>query len=209
MIKEFFNLAWIFWFVSLTSVLSAQETHTLKPEMPELAPVAPDSLPTTPEIPMELSNEELAKLMKFYQQIDPDIKIKMNRLQESEPIRYQMEIERLYREQEYLARLEKEVPERYKAAIEMRRLSAGTEKMAELYKKTAQESERSKIETDLRNTLSQLFDLKEKEKKLEIERIRDRLEKLEQEMNERHKNREIIIKNRLNELTGKGSVYEW
>ena len=207
--KELFKIVMFSWFLILSSLLAAQETHTPKAEMPELAPMVPDSLPTAPEIPMELSEEELAKLMKFYQQIDPDIKIKLSRLRETEPFRYQMEIERLYREQEYLSRLEKEVPERYKAAIEMRRLSAGTEKMAELYKKTARESERSKIETELRNTLSQLFDLKEKEKKLEIERIRDRLGKLEQEMKERHKNREIIINNRLNELTGKGSLFEW
>ena len=91
----------------------------------------------------------------------------------------------------------------------MRRLEAGTEKMAELYHRSDDEAEQKKIESDLRATLGQLFDLREKEKVQEIDRIRGRLERLEQEMKERRKNRDMIITNRLNELTGKRSYYEW
>jgi len=177
---------------------------------PEAKLIDEIALPQPPApTPVKLSDEEYEALLKFYQQIDPDIRTKMAKLKVDEPYMHQHMLGHLYEEQIFLARLEKEAPERYKEAIEMRRLSAGTEKMAELYRQTDDDSEKKKIETDLRHILAQLFDLREKEKAQEIERIRSRLGKLEQEMQERRKNREIIINNRLNELTGKRVHYEW
>ncbi len=192
--------------------LMAQEKLILKEETPKAEAIIVDELEVPlppPPAGVKLSEDELETLMEFYQQIDPDIRTKLAKLKLEEAYLYQHKIAHLYHEQEYLSRLEKEVPERYKEAIEMRRLEAGTEKMAELYHRSDNESEQKKIESDLRATLGQLFDLREKEKVQEIERIRGRLERLEQEMKERRKNRDMIITNRLNELTGKRSYYEW
>jgi len=202
----------LLWFAMQTGTLSAQEKLILKEEVPEAEAVIIDEreLPLPPPpAGVKLSEDELETLMEFYQQIDPDIRLKLAKLKLEEAYLYQHKIAHLYHEQEYLSRLEKELPERYKEAIEMRRLEAGTEKMAELYHRSDDEAEQKKIESDLRATLGQLFDLREKEKVQEIDRIRGRLERLEQEMKERRKNRDMIITNRLNELTGKRSYYEW
>ena len=199
-------------FLIQSASLLGQEKVIIKERAPQPEAEAIDekALPQPPApTPVKLSDEEYEALLKFYQQIDPDIRTKMGKLKVDEPYMHQHMLEHLYQEQIYLSRLEKEVPERYKEAIEMRRISAGTEKMAELYKQTDDNSEKKKIEADLRHMLGQLFDLREKEKVQEIERIRNRLGKLEQEMQERRKNREIIINNRLNELTGKRVYYEW
>ena len=65
------------------------------------------------------------------------------------------------------------------------------------------------MKKELKKVLYQLFDLREKERAQEMERIQERLARLHKEMEERKKHKDQIVENRLNELTGKGYLYEW
>ena len=102
-----------------------------------------------------------------------------------------------------------EEPERYQEAIELRKFSRESTRLAETFRKSESENEREKIKKELYQILNQLFDLREKEKELEVERIKKNLERLQKEIQERKTNKEQIIQQRMNQLTGKSRLYEW
>ncbi len=70
-------------------------------------------------------------------------------------------------------------------------------------------AKRNEIEKKLKNVLSELFDLREIEKKMEMERIESKLESLEDEIRKRKANKEVIVESRLKQLTGQNRIYEW
>ena len=68
---------------------------------------------------------------------------------------------------------------------------------------------RQKIKQELRNKLNELFELREKERKLEFENLENRLNELRETLEDRRKNKDEIVKNRLLELTGEEKHLKW
>jgi Rad3-related DNA helicase len=201
--------------------LSAQEKRISKKQQHKAqrdyekrrAEVAPGTEPKLaipiPPAPVKISEEEEKRILEFSRQIDPDIENNMNELKVVRPQRYERKLQKLYHEYIFLKRLEKEEPDRYLEALEVRKLSAKVEKTAQQYKKSKSESERTELESNLKKDLSHLFDLREKEREAEMDRIKERLARLQKEMLDRRKNKDKIIENHLNKIIGKGYLYEW
>jgi len=101
--------------------------------------------------------------------------------------------------------LDKRNRERAKKIME---LELETEALGVKYQndKTA---EKQKIREELRTKLSELFELRETERKEEFESLEKRLNELRESLSERRKNKEEIVKNRLNELTGEEKHLRW
>lgn len=70
-------------------------------------------------------------------------------------------------------------------------------------------NEQQKIKTQLRGELEQLFDLKEEERRLEVEMLERELKKLKVSLEARKKNKVEIINNRMNELMGMEDYLDW
>ena len=70
-------------------------------------------------------------------------------------------------------------------------------------------ADKQKIETELRAILDKLFDLKEEQRKDEIQRIEKELAKLKESIVVRQKNKKEIINERIRDLLGKGSYLNW
>jgi hypothetical protein len=199
------------------SVVSAQEKKVPKPlkepdrerlirEVDELPGELP---PPPPPAPVKISEEEKENILQFYQQIDPNIEVKVQRLQATDPRGLEKQYQKMYREYMFLKRLQEEETDRYNEAIELRRLSVKADEKARAYHQSETEAQKLQIKTDLREILDKLFDLREKERAAEAERIEKRLEHLRQEMQERRTNKAQIVENRLNQMVGKGYLYEW
>jgi hypothetical protein len=73
----------------------------------------------------------------------------------------------------------------------------------------ANAQERTKIKKELQSKLEMLFDLKEKERKSEVEMLERELAELKASLEVRKNNKADIILRRLSELIGKDDYFEW
>ncbi len=75
--------------------------------------------------------------------------------------------------------------------------------------KNAPSSKKKKLKKELQNNLSTLFELKEKRKRLQVEKLRLELDELQKSLEIRKKNKLKIIERRLQKLLGKEKYFEW
>lgn len=83
-----------------------------------------------------------------------------------------------------------------------------TEALGFLYQ-NSKSSEQKKIKAQLRNELEQLFDLKEQQKRLDVEMLEFQLQELKTSLDARKKNKNEIINKRFNELIGISNYLDW
>ncbi len=74
---------------------------------------------------------------------------------------------------------------------------------------SSNKNEKQKIINELRRKLAELFELKETNRKYEVEKLKQKLEKLEKALIIRMKNKNEIIKRRLEELIGEEDYLDW
>jgi hypothetical protein len=156
-----------------------------------------------------ISEETAIEIIEFYSTIDPDIAREMTSMKRENPKSYQDRLHHMEKEMRFLSRLQEEEPERFEEAMALRKMEVQCNKLAVQYRKSKDNTEKSKLEQEIRDKLIKLFEMKEQEKKLEIERIRERLEKMRQELKERKANKNNIVELRLNELIGKEHLSRW
>jgi|GEM_PF-3210767 len=87
-------------------------------------------------------------------------------------------------------------------------LELKSEKLALEYKK-AEDADKSRIKTELKNLLDDLFTRREELKKQEVEDLTKELKELKNSLELRSKNKSTIIQRRMDELLGNGDIYEW
>jgi hypothetical protein len=156
-----------------------------------------------------ISEDMAREILGFYSKIDPDMVSDMTLIKTENPKIYQDRLHHMEKEMRYLRRLQEGDPEQFEKSIKLRRLEGECNKLATQFRKSKDEAEKSKIEDDLRDLLNQLFEMKEQEKEIEIDRILKRVDKMRQEMEERKANKDNIIKIRLNQLLGKEHLSQW
>jgi len=85
------------------------------------------------------------------------------------------------------------------------------DKSAELSRKyrDADDNEKTSIEKELTGILTELFSLRQKESQLKADRMEKDLKHMREVISEREKNKDIIIKDGLDKLTGKAEYLEW
>ena len=158
---------------------------------------------------VRISEEEEKALIEYYSMVDANVAEEMARLKERNLQRYEKRLQHMYRERLYLERIQEENPERFAEALELRKLAAESRELARQYRKSKDENEQKKLELQLNDILNRLFDLRENERAIEMERVKERLARMQHEMQERKENKAKIIKDRLNELMGKEYLHEW
>jgi len=105
----------------------------------------------------------------------------------------------------YSSQFEKEMVENSKRINE---LDLQTEILGIQYMH-ANAQERTKIKKELQSKLEMLFDLKEKERRSEVEMLERELAELKASLEVRKNNKADIILRRLSELIGKDDYFEW
>ena len=172
-----------------------------------------DVLPVPPEAPVILSTygQDISKEdeVKILAKLPADVKedlLKVKELDEEEYRNLLFSASHLAHEYYvYSSQFEKEMVENTKRINE---LDLQTEILGVQYIH-ASSQERIKIKKDLQSKLEILFDLKEKERRNQVEMLERELAELKASLEVRKNNKADIILRRLSELIGKDDYLEW
>jgi hypothetical protein len=167
-------------------------------------------VPEIPEMPFiyghDISEEDEAKILaKLPADVKADL-LKVKELDEEEYKNLLFSASHLgYEYHVYSSKFEKEMVENSKRINE---LDLQTEILGIQYMH-ANAQERTKIKKELQSKLEMLFDLKEKERRSEVEMLERELAELKASLEVRKNNKADIILRRLSELIGKDDCLEW
>ncbi|MDA8132401.1 MAG: hypothetical protein M0011_12940 [Elusimicrobia bacterium] len=148
-----------------------------------------------------ISEEEVLKTINKH---DPAFGKKMEQLREAAPGKYKMVIQmsgKLFA----AARMEKD-ESLEKDAVRALSLEFESKELSMSYGK-ASDSEKKEIKAKLSKALSELFDLKSKGQELRVKRMEEDLGNLKKRLEKRKANKDKIVQQRLDQLTGEG--YGW
>lgn len=73
----------------------------------------------------------------------------------------------------------------------------------------ADQADKQKLSSQLKTTLSEAFDLRESQRKEEVEKLENKLADLKESIQIRKQNKEQIVEERFRTLTGKGKYLKW
>ncbi|MBD3385164.1 hypothetical protein GF407_09570 [candidate division KSB1 bacterium] len=155
-----------------------------------------------------LSPEQEQQALEFLNQLDPPSVKQLQELESSNPEAYKRRILLIFREMKKLQAFEDEEPELYDRKRKMTQLEVKEKRLASEYKNTA-EDEKPQILGELRSVLDELFDLRELDRRDQIAKMEQRLEKLRQTLQERAENKQQIIDHRINMLTQNRDELRW
>lgn len=88
-------------------------------------------------------------------------------------------------------------------------LEQRSRQLAEEYKVLKGSQEKQTVKADLKGVLSEIFSLKQEDRKNQISRLEKELARLRATITKREKNKKAIATRRLNELTGEAQYLEW
>jgi len=134
---------------------------------------------------------------------------RLERLRVEEPMAYKHILQHALRQKHELEILKEIDPERYKLRGKEFELEVKSRNLAEDYRTTKSENEKKEIKNELKSVLKELFDLKEKDKKFELKRLEEEIEKLKKIMAERKKHKSDIIEQHLEELLLEKEYMRW
>ena len=181
-------------------LLTAKTVHSQ--EVLETPPSAPE-LNYWKQVNQEDEKEILAKLPE-------DLKQDLLKVKEIDPQRYQdflMESS-VGRYEVYFGRTEEFEKKRYDTERLVQQLEVQTEALGIQYEH-AKENQKASIVSRLKTKLGELFEMKEKERALNVEMLEKELAELKESLSIRKQNKNEIISRRLNELIGKGDYLDW
>lgn len=110
---------------------------------------------------------------------------------------------------QYLDTIERQDRELYDRLVDERRMERETILLSERIRRTDNEAERAGLTDELRTKLNEIFELKQDNRRREIEQFESRLEDLQSKLAERERLRDQIIENRLRQLLDKNDEATW
>ncbi len=149
----------------------------------------------------KMSPEEEREAIDFIKETTPRRFERLEKMKLLAPMKYKRTLHRVLMRQRKLEHLKEVDPERCKLLKAQQELEVRSWKLAEKYKEVDKNKQRG-IKTELRNLLSELFTLREEEKKFEIKRLEKELQKLREITEQRKKHKDAIISRHIDELLG-------
>lgn len=163
-------------------------------------------IPLPPIPPFFEISEETEK--DFLKNIDAELKLKLQDIKEFNKNEYfslLSDLQFTKFDHMFFSGVEKEYDELEKKIIAYEIESKSL--LAKLAKSNV--SEKSKLKNELKNSISELFDLKEERRSIEIDRLNERLAELNKKLKVRSKNKDEIVKRRMQELLGEDDYLDW
>ncbi|MCD6117126.1 hypothetical protein J7K93_08940 [bacterium] len=153
--------------------------------------------------------EQESMVLKYLEENKLGNSEKLTLLKERNPRLYNAKVLKLYREITFVESIKNSDPERYNQIMEERKLTGKSLKLAEDYKNTKVVSERSQIKQELESLLYKIFDLRQMNRKSEINRLEKKLNNLKEANQKRVANKKAIVEKRLQQLTGEKQYLQW
>ena len=145
---------------------------------------------------------------EYLKKMDADLKKDLLDIKKDNKEKYfelLMESEFAYFRVPHISYEEKETYERNQKISE---LEVRTQVLAHKYSKS-NEAEKQKIKADLSKKLNDLFELREKDRKYQIDQLEKEIKELRESISVRRKNKKLIISRRLQELVGEDKYLDW
>ncbi len=171
--------------------------------------VSPKPPPTPPPTPA-VSEHQIAKIMNFLQTTEPEVYAKAVVLRRSAPKKFVKLISDAAPNFRRLERLHKQDPQLFALTIADIKLTHRSFTIAgELRQPNLPTEQTENLRQELKQVVSQQFDLRQKIRKLELDQLTKRLQALKDQFALREKERIIIIETRVNDLIGKPPSVNW
>ncbi len=157
---------------------------------------------------LALSEEQIQQVRDYIKQLDPGWLEELEKLQIEHPWQYDMKLKKAFADLEHLMTVKEFDRQRFEQLWRIRELEGESRSLGRDYQDAsgAEKAERLK---ELRTVVKELFDLREKERQREIEKLEERLQSLKSTLETRRENKDKIVSHRVDELTGKAKQYEW
>ena len=179
-----------------------------------------DSIAPPPQPPGEMygprhgmmapvTEEEEQAALAFLREVDPEAADRIEALKVSAPRWYSISLRRTLMAQMRLDDMAGRDSSLYRRHCEMFRLDARAENVAMQYREAQNDADRIRLRSELVDILERLFDLREEDKRYEIEQLEKRIERLRRIVDERTERKDEIVERRADELIGARDTIEW
>ena len=158
---------------------------------------------------LRLNPEQEADAIKYLAEYHQDQVKEIYIWKEKRPQAYQLAISRAYRQKRRLDGMKEDNPEQYKKFLEEKQMEAKSRTLAKQYQRSNEENERERIKEELSMLLDKLFEYRQMNRQLELERLEKRITELKINMSKRLEQKDQIIELRLKKLLGEGQILEW
>ena len=173
-------------------------------EQPEPA-IAPTPPPREEHITPETEREAL----DFLAVVAPFRLEDTKRLKTVHPQEYYRNMSEVLSVKRRLDFVKRNDPEQYQLVLQETKMDQHSQNLAEQYRRTKNSEERNRLRAELKTLLAQLFDIREKNKQMEINHLESELNRLSNTMMERRKNKDQIVTLRLEELLDEQTSLKW
>jgi hypothetical protein len=157
----------------------------------------------------QLTREMERQVLEYVSKYHPERLKQLEQLRTDRPVFYRRALVRFSREMNTMNRLKQEDPERYQELLEENKLDAESLDLAQQYKDASNEAEKEAIRKKLEDLLNRIFELRQKNRQQEIERLEKRIAGLREQNAKRLDMKDEIVQRRLLQLLGEKNVLEW
>lgn len=176
-----------------------------------ILPVLSQDSPLPPQPPdiLYLTPEQESETLKYIQEINPDKFDEVSTCKQIRPERYKRIMSRAFREMRFLKELKVKNPKRYERVLNEKKLDQESRELARQYRNTEDEAEKNQIKKELEALLYELFNLRQINRKDEIDKLEKKLSELKKINQKRLANKNEIVRMRLQRMLGEEKGMEW
>ncbi|MCU0645040.1 MAG: hypothetical protein MUC94_12360 [bacterium] len=157
----------------------------------------------------DITPEQEQEILERIKKENPEQAKELMFFKKEQPLRFKQFLIQRQHEFERLEELKERDPERFEQKKKEQFLEQQSRQLAEKFRASKDEKEKAKIKSDLSIVLSELFDLREKDREEEMKLLNEKLETLKSVLNERKQKKKEIIDRRLQELIGDKDLLLW
>jgi hypothetical protein len=157
------------------------------------------------ELGPEWETVALAKI----QAEEPETFAELQRLKTKNPAKYNTDLSKCWNRLQRLERLKTDDPKRYESEKRQQQLDRKSKQLARDYRKASNDAQKAQIKNDLKTCLLELFTLREAQRADKVKELEKEIADLKMMLEFREKNKETIIKNRLDQLLVEDERMEW
>lgn len=152
-----------------------------------------------------MSDEDVSSALEVVHELYPDLSERMLALQQEDPEKLRSTLEKRFPRVRFMVMLKNKDPEMYELRVSDIQLSRATDRLKERIKLAREEDDRKgykDFRKELEEVLTQHFDVRQSIRQREVAYLKERVEKLEEDLDQRDDDRKDLIEKQLNELAG-------
>ena len=164
---------------------------------------------TIEDLKRELGADWEKIILEMIEAEQPDEIETLKQEKRKNPAQYENRLAKLWNDIRRLEKYRNEDPARYDEFKKQLMLERDCRKLAQKFRKSDDENIKSKLKTDLKSRLNELFSLREAEREEKLRELEQEIARLKEMLAFREKNRHKIIEKRLREMLDEDELLQW